>query len=190
VAPVASSGGRVKAVFVLLRSLTYGSLFVALLLVLLPARVLEWSGITRPAGMGVAQWAGGTIAMGGAALAVWCVLTFWLVGRGTPAPFDPPRRLVVSGPYRWVRNPMYLGAVAALMGAALYYGSVALAGYGVLFFALAHVFVRAYEEPTLRRTFGAAFEAYRHHVGRWLPRAHDRTRGERTRHKEVKPACR
>ena len=160
-----------KAVSVLLRSLTYGSLFVALLLVLLPARVLEWSGITRSAGMGVAQWVGLTIVIVGAALAVWCVLTFSLVGQGTPAPFDPPRRLVVSGPYRWMRNPMYLGAVVALMGAGLFYESVALAGYGVLFFALAHVFVRAYEEPTLGRTFGAAYDAYRHRTGRWLPRA-------------------
>lgn len=160
-----------KAVSLLLRSLTYGSLFVALLLVLLPARVLEWSGITRSVDIGAMQWMGATIVIGGAALAVWCVLTFSLVGRGTPAPFDPPRRLVVSGPYRWARNPMYLGAVAALMGAALFYESLALAGYGILFFALAHVFVRAYEEPTLGRTFGATYDAYRHRVGRWLPRA-------------------
>ena len=158
-----------KAVSVLLRSLTYGSLFVALLLVLVPARVLEWSGITRAADVGILQWVGAAIVIGGAALAVWCVMTFSLVGQGTPAPFDPPRRLVVSGPYRWVRNPMYLGAVAALMGAALFYESIALAGYGILFFALAYVFVRAYEEPTLARTFGAAYDAYRHRTGRWLP---------------------
>ena len=155
--------------FALVRSLTYGSLFVAVLLVFLPARVLEWTGIARPSGLGPLQVMGGMVVVAGAALAVWCVATFALVGRGTPAPFDSPRRLVVSGPYRWVRNPMYLGAVTALLGAALFYESLALAGYAAVFLAVAHLFVKGYEEPTLARTFGAEYEAYRRRVGRWLP---------------------
>lgn len=164
-----SERGRVSPLFALIRSLTYGSLFVAVLLVFLPARVLEWSGIARPSGIGALQVVGGLVVVGGAAVAVWCVATFVLVGRGTPAPFDPPRRLVVSGPYRWVRNPMYLGAATALLGAALFYESLALAGYAILFLAVAHLFVKKYEEPTLARTFGAEYEAYRARVGRWLP---------------------
>ena len=106
----------------------------------------------------------------GAALVIWCVFTFAFVGRGTPAPFDPPRRLVVRGPYRLVRNPMYLAAGLALGGAALFYQSIALAVYAGLFMALTHLFVWLYEEPTLRRTFGDEYEAYCQRVGQWLPK--------------------
>ena len=104
------------------------------------------------------------------ALALWCVLTFALVGRGTPAPFDPPRRLVVRGPYRFVRNPMYIGAAIALAGAALFYRSLPLLGYLALFLLVTHLFVCVYEEPTLRRAFGAEYEAYCRRVRRWWPR--------------------
>ncbi|HUG42409.1 MAG TPA: isoprenylcysteine carboxylmethyltransferase family protein [Longimicrobiales bacterium] len=155
--------------FPLLRALIYGSLFVALLLVLLPARVLEWSGVSRPEPWGAAQAAGAAITVLGAAVAVWCVLAFALVGRGTPAPFDPPRRLVVSGPYRFVRNPMYIGAGLALAGASLFYGSAALLGYTALLGLVTHLFVTRYEEPTLSRTFGAEYTAYRSRVRRWRP---------------------
>lgn len=156
--------------FTLLRALAYGSLFVGLLLVFLPARLLEWSGLGRPAEVGPVQVAGIVVALAGAALVAWCVGTFVFTGRGTPAPFDPPRRLVVTGPYRFVRNPMYLGAAIALAGAALFYGSLTLLGYIALFLLTAHGFVLAYEEPTLLRRFGAEYDAYRARVGRWLPR--------------------
>jgi protein-S-isoprenylcysteine O-methyltransferase Ste14 len=109
------------------------------------------------------------VAAAGALLALWCVVTFVAIGKGTPAPFDPPRRLVVRGPYRFVRNPMYLGGALALAGAALFYQSLLLLAYGSIFLFAACLFVLFYEEPTLRRTFGADYEAYRRHVGRWLP---------------------
>jgi protein-S-isoprenylcysteine O-methyltransferase Ste14 len=101
---------------------------------------------------------------------LWCILTFALVGKGTPAPFDPPRRLVIAGPYRYLRNPMYLGAVLALSGAALFYRSIALLGYAVLFLIITHLFVVSYEEPTLTRVFGQQYHAYRAAVRRWVPR--------------------
>ena len=81
-----------------------------------------------------------------------------------------PRRLVVRGPYRYARNPMYLGAGAALAGVALYFGSRAVLAYAVLFLVVAHVFVVAYEEPGLRRRFGPDYEAYCGRVRRWIPR--------------------
>src|SRR3954464_12603552 len=93
----------------------------------------------------------------GAALAIWCIITFLLAGRGTPAPFDPPRRLVDVGPYRWVRNPMYLGATLALVGAALFYQSSALLGYAVAFMVVMYLFVVVYEEPALRASFGPPY---------------------------------
>lgn len=154
----------------LIRALTYSTLFIGLVLVFLPARVLEWSGVTPPPGRGLVQVAGVIVGLLGAALAVWCILTFSLVGRGTPAPFDPPRRLVVGGPYRRIRNPMYLGAALALAGAALYYKSLALLAYLVGFLFATNLMVLMYEEPTLQRLFGTDYEEYCTRVGRWWPR--------------------
>lgn len=156
--------------FVLVRAATYATCFIALLLVVLPGRVLAWSGIVRPRAIGPVQVVGIAVGLVGGALALWCILTFALVGKGTPAPFDPPRRLVVSGPYRYLRNPMYLGAGLALGGAALFYGSIALLGYAALFLVFTHLFVVWYEEPTLARLFGDDYRAYRSSVRRWLPR--------------------
>ena len=90
----------------------------------------------------------------GAALAAWCVLTFVVVGRGTPAPFDPPRRLVIRGPYRFVRNPMYIGAGMALIGAALFYRAWVLLIYVALLWIVTHTLVVFYEERVLGQIFG------------------------------------
>lgn len=157
------------AMLTLGRALTYASLFIGLVLVFVPARLLAWSGVPRPPAMGVWQVAGMLWAGAGGALALWCVLTFALVGRGTPAPFDAPRRLVLQGPYGLVRNPMYLGAAVALGGAALFFRSTALAAYTAAFLLMAHAFVRLFEEPTLRKRFGAEYDAYCSQVRRWRP---------------------
>jgi len=137
--------------------------------VFLPARILSGSGIVRPAGIGAGQVAGVAVGASGAVLALWCVVTFIVIGRGTPAPFDPPRRLVVVGPYRLVRNPMYIGAGLALAGAAMFYESWALLGYCAAFALVTHLFVVLYEEPTLRAAFGAAYVRYCERVQRWWP---------------------
>jgi protein-S-isoprenylcysteine O-methyltransferase Ste14 len=155
--------------FVLARAVTYATLFIGLVLVFLPRQVLTWSGITPPAAFGLAQIAGLSVAALGAALAIWCIVTFVVVGRGTPAPFDPPRALVTRGPYGVVRNPMYIGAGLALGGAALYYQSWPLLGYAAVFLLVTHLFVVGYEEPTLRRLFGTAYEEYCGRVRRWWP---------------------
>jgi protein-S-isoprenylcysteine O-methyltransferase Ste14 len=154
---------------ILLRAITYSTLFIGLLLVFLPAQVLSGAGVTRPARLGSPQLVGMVVAAAGAAVALWCILSFALIGRGTPAPFDPPRRLVVRGPYRYVRNPMYLGAGLALAGAALFYGTGVLWAYAAGFLVLTHLLVLLYEEPTLRKTFGADYEAYCRQVRRWWP---------------------
>jgi protein-S-isoprenylcysteine O-methyltransferase Ste14 len=157
-----------------LRTLVYGVLFIGFLLVYLPARVLARTGIHRPVGFGAAQLGGAVVCALGAALALWCVASFIRIGQGTPAPFDSPRRLVIRGPYRYLRNPMYMGAGLALAGAALFYGSAWLLAYALAFVLVFHVFVVLYEEPTLERKFGAEYEEYRRRVHRWRPtRAHD-----------------
>ena len=96
--------------FILARAATYSALFIGFLLIFLPDRILSSTGIIQPGSIGAWQIAGMVLAACGAALAIACIFTFVFVGRGTPAPFDPPRRLVVRGPYQFVRNPMYLGA--------------------------------------------------------------------------------
>lgn len=156
--------------FVLVRAITYAALFIAFVLVYLPGRFLSWSGIVAPATTGAAQVAGMIMVAIGTAIALWCVFTFVLIGKGTPAPFDPPKKLVIRGPYRFVRNPMYIGAGTTLTGAALYYESLSILIYTCLFFLVTHLFVVFYEEPTLRRTFGNEYEAYLGRVNRWLPK--------------------
>jgi len=159
---------------VLARAITYASVFIGFVLVFLPARVLSEAGVARPAQVGAPQLAGMALGAAGAAVAIWCVLSFAVLGRGTPAPFDPPRRLVVRGPYRYVRNPMYLGAVSALAGAALFYEAGALWVYAAGFLVLTHLFVVLYEEPTLRQTFGDDYRTYCRRVNRWWPRPLER----------------
>ena len=160
--------------FVIVRAVTYAALFIGLVLVYLPARVLASSGIVRPAVIGLPQIGGMIVGIVGAAIALWCIFTFAVLGKGTPAPFDPPRRLVIRGPYRFVRNPMYIGAGLALAGAALFYQSWPLAGYTGLFLVATHLFVVWYEEPTLLRTFGEEYETYCGRVRRWWPIKHRR----------------
>ena len=155
--------------FVLIRTLTYATLFIAFVLIYVPSRVLAWAGVARPAVMGWPQIGGLIICSLGAIIALSCVFAFAFIGKGTPAPFDPPRRLVIRGPYRFVRNPMYLGVATALAGAALFYTSTALLAFVALFLVVTHLFVLLYEEPTLHRSFGPEYEVYCHSVHRWLP---------------------
>jgi protein-S-isoprenylcysteine O-methyltransferase Ste14 len=154
----------------LFRALTYATLFIGFFLVAVPQRILRTVGIVSPAEPGAPHvFAQVLIALGGV-LVLWCILTFALIGKGTPAPFDPPRKLVHSGPYRWVRNPIYIGAGLVLAGTALFYHSAALMAFAAGFLMMAHIFVVLYEEPTLERTFGAQYADYRNAVPRWIPR--------------------
>ena len=110
------------------------------------------------------------VIVAGAAVAVACVATFVVIGGGTPAPFDPPRQFVAVGLYRYVRNPMYIGGALLLAGFALYLRSWAALAFCLPWLLLAHVFVLVYEEPALRRKFGAPYETYCRTVPRWIPR--------------------
>ena len=91
-------------------------------------------------------------------------------GLGTPAPIAPTRHLVVRGFYRYVRNPIYVGVVAVIAGQAIVFADWGVLLYAALVWLACHLFVVAYEEPTLRRTFGAEYEAFRAQVPRWIPR--------------------
>lgn len=106
----------------------------------------------------------------GIAIYLWCALDFATAGRGTPLPQDPPRTLVVRGLYRYSRNPMYVGVMAAVLGQAVWARSPGVLAYAAGLAALFHVRVVWFEEPVLRRTFGAAYDGYVAAVPRWLGR--------------------
>jgi protein-S-isoprenylcysteine O-methyltransferase Ste14 len=95
---------------------------------------------------------------------------FALVGLGTPAPIASPTRLVVSGQYRHVRNPMYVAILAMLVGQSVVFGSIQLLRYAAVVWAILHIWVLFYEEPRLSAEFGASYDAYRRNVRRWWPR--------------------
>jgi protein-S-isoprenylcysteine O-methyltransferase Ste14 len=113
---------------------------------------------------------GALIIVAGAAVVLDSFARFALQGLGTPAPVLPTQHLVVSGMYRYVRNPMYIGVLGMILGQGLLLGDLRLFVYGVLLWLLVHVFVVSYEEPTLRRSFGPEYEKFCHYVPRWIPR--------------------
>ncbi len=119
---------------------------------------------------GALLWLGIALVALGASALVWCIVDFARLGRGTLAPIDPPRFVVRGGLYRYVRNPMYLCVLTLVLGEALLYGSGAVAVYALLLALAFHLFVLLYEEPTLRRMFGADYEEYVRRVPRWIPR--------------------
>lgn len=111
----------------------------------------------------------------GGALYAWCVWDFATSGRGTPAPIDAPTRLVAEGPYRYVRNPMYVGVLAVISAWAVLLRSSVLLLYLGFVTTVFTLFVVLYEEPHLRRLFGEPYDAYCARVGRWFPRRCSRT---------------
>jgi protein-S-isoprenylcysteine O-methyltransferase Ste14 len=113
--------------------------------------------------------AGGVVLAIGALIYAWCVWDFATFGRGTPAPIDAPKRLIVRGLYRLTRNPMYVGVLTVILGWAIVFRSPALVLYAAGIWCLFHSFVRLYEEPHLHRVFGPQYDAYCERVRRWLP---------------------
>lgn len=105
----------------------------------------------------------------------WSVFSFLTVGHGTPAPVAPPRTLVVEGPYRYLRNPMYLAVLLIVSGEAFLFKSFHLFVLATVFISVAMILVRFYEEPLLLATFGAAYQRYCNSVQRWLPGKHTQT---------------
>ena len=115
---------------------------------------------------------GALLLAAGAVVLLHAFARFVIEGVGTPAPIAPTERLVVGGLYRHVRNPMYLAVTATIVGQALLLGQFGLLAYAALFLATTMAFVTYYEEPTLRRQFGAQYDTYRTAVPGWRPRLH------------------
>lgn len=150
----------------------------ALFLVLAPGTVAgfmpwwisRWRFETPVSGWLPLRVIGGLLAVAGAIVLVDSFARFALQGLGTPAPVLPTQHLVITGLYRYVRNPMYLAVASLIFGQGLLFGSLRVLAYGAIVCLCFHLFVIAYEEPTLLSTFGPEYENFRAAVPRWLPR--------------------
>ena len=158
----------------LLRAALGTAVFVLLVpgtvVVIGPWLVTNWRFAPPLLGLRATRWLGAALLVLALPLFAAFNLRFVLEGRGTPTPIAPTERLVVGGPFRWVRNPGYLSVIALVVGQALLFASPWLFLYAAAMAFGFHLFVLLYEEPTLRRRFGAEYEAYCGAVPRWIPR--------------------
>ena len=138
--------------------------------VYIPYALCRWTFGPPVFGIGIGRWFGLMLVVCALPVFFDFVLRFVREGRGTPEPVAPTLHLVVGGTFRYVRNPGYVAVVSLLVGQALLFGSVAVLLYALIVAIAFHLFVVLYEEPTLRRQFGAQYEAYCRAVPRWLPR--------------------
>lgn len=144
-------------------------------LIIIPG-IIQWAAAGSayagaPASPGQFQfWAGFTALGAGLFLAIWTVSLFVRVGEGTPAPWDPPQKLVVRGPYRHVRNPMITSVLFMLLGESLMLQSWPIGGWGLFFFLVNSIYFPLSEEKGLERRFGDDYLTYKANVPRWFPR--------------------
>ena len=136
----------------------------------IPCFLLFFSGSSDLIKFGWLQYLGILPVTAGIIISLWCFIDFIFKGEGTPVPTDPPKKLVVSGLYRLVRNPMYIGILILLFGEAVFFKSFILIGYTVCVYCLFHVFIIGFEEPSLRIKFGKEYEEYCALVPRWIIR--------------------
>ncbi len=115
------------------------------------------------------QWAGVPVVLLGFLLLLWCVRDFYVSGKGTLAPWDPPRKMVMVGLYRYIRNPMYASVLILVLGWGILFQSKVLSAYTGLLFLVFHIRILTYEEPWLHKTFGEEWQSYKSKVPRWLP---------------------
>lgn len=153
----------------LLRSIFFTFLLPGTVTVVIPYQIISTRGAGDFSVYQPLRYLGVPFIVTGAAGLLWCIWQFFAEGRGTLAPVDPPKHLVVRGLYRYVRNPMYVSVITILIGEAIFFLSAGVLIEAGIFMALAHLFVAFYEEPALRRQFGDGYERYARTVGRWIP---------------------
>jgi len=161
------------AMGLLFKNLLFTVLVPGTVAVYVPLRIAGSHVLASGSGLAIAL----VVLVLGVGIYAWCVWDFATFGRGTPAPIDAPKTLVVRGLYRYSRNPMYVGVLTVILGWALAFRAVSLVLYALVVGTCFHLFVVLYEEPHLRAVFGHRYEAYRERVARWLPhRARGRPR--------------
>jgi len=139
--------------------------------VLIPYLILSRTRASLPAGVGPVEVLALAVGIVGASLVVWVSYVFVTKGGGTPIPLDPPRHFVAEGPFRYVRNPMYVGALLILAAEGLLFRSGWVLLYAIGLWGILHTFVLVAEEPQLERRFGDTYRAYMRSTSRWIPRA-------------------
>jgi len=164
---------RLSQILALFRTAVFTVIVPGVVAGYLPLRVFGRDG-ARPHGW---SYFGVVLVMLGLAIYAWTAFDFAWIGRGTPAPIDPPRRLVVRGLYRCIRNPMYVGVLFVIVGQAVFRRSWQTVEYAVVVAVMFAAFVRLIEEPVLRAQFGDEYARYCAEVPRWLPRLR-RSRGD------------
>lgn len=135
----------------------------------IPYALSAWRKQDALLGLSATRALGAVLLLIGLAGLIECFARFAIQGHGTPAPVAPTDRLVVTGLYRHVRNPMYLAVVSIIVGQGLVLGSLLLLAYAAAVWSVCHLFILIYEEPTLRRQFGESYAVYESQVRRWLP---------------------
>ena len=155
---------------ILIKTIIFTFFIPGTVTVLIPYWLLSSRTAPAPMQLGVCRYFGALSVLIGAAIYGWCAWDFTFAGRGTPAPSDPPKELVVRGLYRYMRNPMYVGILSILLGEAFLFASRRLFEYTAAMFLLYFLVVVLYEEPTLRSKFGESYRRYCASVPRWIPR--------------------
>ncbi len=160
---------QMKLLFIILRSIVYVPLFILLFgWIALNVRRFD-----RQIGVVLPSWESsiGIIFMiVGGILVLICIAIFIIRGKGTPAVFDPPTEFVATGPYTYVRNPMYIGGFILLTGFGLYHTSISIVILTVTLIGLFHLFVVFVEEPSLEKLFGKSYVEYKKRINRWVPK--------------------
>ena len=163
-----------KPILMLVRHLFAILVLPFVMTIVIPRWIARGYGLVTAWPAGAAQAlgriAGGAVFLVGLSLFLWCLYLFAARGKGTLAPWDPPKHLVVSGPYRYVRNPMISGVLTIIAGEALFHGSISLGLWMLTFFLFNQIYFLVYEEPNLESRFGEEYRTYKAGVRRWIPR--------------------
>lgn len=163
-----------KSVLMLLRHLLAILVLPFVMTIVIPRWIARGYGLVTSwpteATLVLGRIAGAACLLAGLTLFLWCLYLFAARGKGTLAPWDPPKKLVVTGPYRYVRNPMISGVLMILAGEALFHGSTSLGLWMLTFFLLNQIYFLIYEEPNLEARFGEEYRRYKSSVPRWIPR--------------------
>ena len=165
-----------KALPIWIRALLFALVAPGAVAVLFPYLLLSLDWEWERLALGTARFLGLPFMLTGGLGYVGCLREFVARGRGTPSPFDPPQKLVTAGFYRFVRNPMYVTIGCFLIGEILFFESLVLLAFLLFLWLDFHLFIVFYEEPTLKRTFGSAYDEYLRKVPRWIPRLSPRGR--------------
>jgi len=152
-----------------LKTLIFTVIVPGTVAILVPYRILSSPGASGTLAIVGFRYFGLLVIPVGALIYFWCAWDFTFAGKGTPAPIDPPKELVVRGLYKYVRNPMYVGVLSLIAGQAIWFESIQLLAYAAFAFLLMHAFVMLYEEQALKRKFGESYARYHDSVPRWIP---------------------